>query len=65
MLGVIVIWQDLQSEVPTQESLLEKLETQAKFLYPVASEERVGELTELHCNLEERWCSLSVSIPLR
>ncbi|MCJ8743979.1 hypothetical protein PDJAM_G00100910, partial [Pangasius djambal] len=57
--------QDLQSEVPSQESLLEKLETQAEFLYPTASEERVGELTELHCNLEERWCSLSVSIPLR
>ncbi|TSR99416.1 Nesprin-1 [Bagarius yarrelli] len=57
--------QDLQSEVPSHESLLEKLETQAEFLYPTASEERVGELTELHCSLEERWCSLSVSIPLR
>ncbi|XP_016311636.1 nesprin-1-like isoform X6 [Sinocyclocheilus anshuiensis] len=57
--------QDMQSEVPSQESLLESLETRAESLYSSASEERTAELRDLHCNLEERWCSLSTSIPLR
>ncbi|RXN24277.1 nesprin-1-like protein [Labeo rohita] len=56
---------DMQSEVPSQESLLESLETRAESLYSSASEERIAELRDLHCNLEERWCSLSTNIPLR
>ncbi|XP_048062412.1 nesprin-1 isoform X1 [Megalobrama amblycephala] len=57
--------QDMQSEVPTQESLLESLETRAESLYSSASVERTAELRDLHCSLEERWCSLSTNIPLR
>ncbi|XP_067272909.1 nesprin-1 isoform X4 [Pseudorasbora parva] len=57
--------QDMQSEVPSQESLLESLETRAESLYSSASEERTAEMRDLHCSLEERWCSLSTNIPLR
>ncbi|XP_043075052.1 nesprin-1 isoform X1 [Puntigrus tetrazona] len=57
--------QDMQSEVPSQEALLESLETRAESLYFSASEEKTAELRDLHCNLEERWCSLSTNIPLR
>lgn len=59
------MYQDMQSEVPSQESLLESLETRAESLYSSASEERTAELRDLHCSMEERWCSLSTNIPLR
>ncbi|XP_073712130.1 nesprin-1 isoform X2 [Misgurnus anguillicaudatus] len=57
--------QDMQSEVPFQESLLESLETRAECLYSSSSEEGATEIGDLHCNLEERWCSLSTNIPVR
>jgi len=60
-----ITYQDMQSEVPSQESLLESLETRAESLYSSASEERMAELRDLHCSMEERWCSLSTNIPLR
>lgn len=60
-----LMYQDMQSEVPSQESLLESLETRAESLYSSASEERTAELRDLHCSMEERWCSLSTNIPLR
>ncbi len=60
-----MMYQDMQSEVPSQEALLESLETRAESLYSSVSEERTVELRDRDCNLEERWCSLSTNIPLR